>query len=120
MSASHIRRPGAGADTSTAARSSVVNRTHRVVRAQAVTLREQRSRSRSLWVPVALCSTLLIVVCYAVWSMLDGYDSAEGIVDASDQLFIFLLWLLPASALLFSYIWSQRSRKDAGFNEVSS
>src|SRR6202034_1253653 len=64
------------------ARAAVVNRTHRVVRGQAMEMREQRERSRSLWVPLGVCSILMLVLCYAVWSMLDGYDlTPSGIPD---------------------------------------
>ena len=104
------------------ARASVVNRTRRIVRAHAQDLREQRSRRRSLWAPVAISSTLLLFGCYAVWTLLDGYDvTSDGVIDSSDQLFLLMLWLLPATALLFGYIWSRRARnKTNQFGEVSS
>ena len=49
-----------GAVMATGARSVVVNRTHRVVREQALTMREQKSKSRSLWVPLAISSILMV------------------------------------------------------------
>ncbi len=94
-----------------AARASVVNRTHRVIRAQAVTLREQKRRSRSLWIPLGICSLLLLVICYAVWGMLDGYDlTPTGVPDASDQMFFMLLWSLPITAVLLGLMWFRRGR----------
>ena len=103
------------------ARAAVVNRTHRIIRAQAQDMREQRSRRRSLWVPLAISSTLLIIGCYAVWAQLQGYDvNSDGVVDSSDQLFVFLLWLLPASAVLLGCIWARLGRKGNRFGEVSS
>ena len=88
------------------ARAEVVNRTHRIVREQALTMRAQQARSRSLWVPIGICSTLLIVVCYAIWAMMDGYDlTPNGIPDASDQLPVLLLWFLPVTALALGFIW---------------
>ena len=103
------------------ARSTVVNRTRRLVRAHALDMHEQRSRRRSLWAPVLISSILLLVGCYAVWVLFDAYDvNADGIVDASDQMFIFLLWLVPASALSLGFLWSRRTRRSSGFGEVSS
>jgi len=94
-----------------AARASVVNRTHRVVHEQALEMREQRERSRSLWVPLGIFSILLPIICYAVWFMMDGYDlTPNGIPDASDQLFVLMLWSLPVTALLLGLVWFKRNR----------
>lgn len=96
------------------ARAQVVNRTHRVVREQALTMREHQSRKRSLWVPVTICSSMLLVICYAVWGMMDGYDiTPTGIPDASDQLMIFLLWSLPVTAFVLLLVWLRRGRNRA-------
>ena len=93
------------------ARAQVVNRTHRVVREQALTMREQQSRKRSLWAPIIICSSLLLVICYAVWGMMDGYDATPtGIPDASDQLMILMLWSLPVTAVLLGLVWFRRGR----------
>jgi hypothetical protein len=94
-----------------AARAQVVNRTHRVVREQALDLREQRQRSRSLWAPLLICSSLLLAICYAVWGMLDGYDlTPTGIPDASDQVLLLLLWSLPITAFVLGLVWIRRGR----------
>jgi len=96
------------------ARAQLVNRTHRVVREQALEMREQRSRKRSLWVPVAICSSMLLIICYAVWGMMDGYDiTPTGIPDASDQLLILLLWSLPVTAFVLGLVWIRRGRNRA-------
>ncbi|MBB5065001.1 hypothetical protein [Granulicella mallensis] len=94
------------------ARASVVNRTHRVVREQALVMREQKQRSRSLWVPLGIFSMLLMGLCYAVWAVLEGYDelAPNGVPDASDQLFLLLLWSLPVTAVLLGLAWFQRDR----------
>jgi hypothetical protein len=98
-------------DTAAGARAMVVNRTHRVVREAALTLRAQRTRSRSLWVPLALCSVSLLTVCYAIWAVLDGYDlMSSGVPDASDQILILLLWSLPVTAMLLGVVWLRRAR----------
>jgi cytochrome bd-type quinol oxidase subunit 2 len=96
------------------ARAAVVNRTHRVVREQATTMRAQRERSRSLWVPLGICSLLLMVLCYSLWYMLDGYDATpSGIPDASDQLLLLLIWLVPVIIAAVAFIWFRREREQA-------
>ena len=97
------------------ARASVVNRTHRVVREQALVMQEQKQRSRSLWVPLGIFSMLLVGLCYAVWVVLEGYDdlTPNGLPDASDQMFLLLLWSLPVTAVLFGLVWFQRGRNRA-------
>lgn len=97
------------------ARASVVNRTHRVVREQALDMRAQQERKRSLWVPLAIFSVLLPVICYAFWAMLDGYDlTPNGVPDAADQLVVMMMWFIPVTALVLGTVWLRRSR----MNEV--
>ena len=99
------------------ARSAVVNRTHRVIRDQAMAMRERRQQSRDLLVPLAICSVLLLVICYAIWGVLDGYDmTPNGIPDASDQLSLLLLWSLPVTALALGLVWFKRGRSRTGGN----
>ena len=100
------------------ARGVVVNRTHRVVREQALTMREQKSKSRSLWVPLGIFSVLMVVICYGIWATMDSYDFASnGVPDASDQMILFLLWSLPVTAVVMGLVWFKRSRGRSG-NEV--
>ena len=102
------------------ARAQVVNRTHRVVREQALSMRERQSRKRSLWVPVIISSSLLLIICYAVWGMMDGYDiTPTGIPDASDQMMILLLWSLPVTAVLLGLVWFNRGRGRTNGGEVT-
>jgi len=97
------------------ARASVVNRTHRVVRDQALAMRERRQQSRDLFAPLAICSVLLLVICYAIWGVMDGYDlTPNGVPDASDQLSILLLWSLPVTALVLGLAWFKRGRNRSG------
>jgi hypothetical protein len=97
--------------TANGARGRVVNRTRRVVREQALSMREQRSKSRSLWVPVTISSILMLVICYAIWGVLDGYDlTPNGIPDASDQLMVLLAWSLPVTAAVLGLVWFKRAR----------
>ena len=93
-------QPGAGA------RATIVNRTRRVVREQALGMQQQREKTRSLWLPMAICSTLLLVICYAIWAVLDGYDlTPNGVPDASDQMLLLLLWGLPITLVALGLTW---------------
>lgn len=99
-------------EQSVPARASVVNRTHRVVRERAKTLAARRSRFRSLWIPLAVCSSLLVIICTAVWSALDAYDvTPSGVPDASNQFLVLCLWFLPVSMALLGVVLFQRARK---------
>jgi len=100
------------ADSNVPARASVVNRTHRVVRERAKTMAAQRSRVRSLWIPLAVCSSLLVIICTAVWSALDAYEATpNGVPDASNQFLVLCLWFLPVSMALLAVVLFQRARK---------
>ncbi len=115
---SEVTQAFRGAVMATGARSVVVNRTHRVVREQALTMREQKSKTRSLWVPLGISSILMVAICYALWGILDGYDlTPNGIPDASDQLMILLLWSLPVTAGVLGLVWFKRARARSD-NEV--
>ncbi len=110
------------ASDSGAARAPIVNRTHRIVREQALTMRAQRHRSRSLWAPLAICSVLLLVVCYAVWAVLAGYDlTPTSIPDASDQMLLLLmLWSLPVGAAALGILWFRRGGQQESTGEPRS
>lgn len=102
-----------------AARAPVVNRTHRIVREQAMNMRAQRSRTRSLWIPLAICSTLMLVICYAVWALMAGYDlTPTSIPDASDQMpLVLLLWSLPVAAVALGLVWFRRGGQQENTGE---
>jgi hypothetical protein len=100
------------AGLSAPARASLVNRTHRVVRERARSIAAHRSRIRSLWIPLAVCSSLLIILSTAVWSILDQYDvSPTGLPDASNQFLVLLMWFLPVSMALLALVLFRRARK---------
>ena len=109
-----VRQAFRGTVMATGARSVVVNRTHRVVREQAMNMREQKSRSRSLWAPLMISSSLLIVILYAFWGILDGYDlTPTGVPDSSYQMFLFVLWSMPITAFVLGLVWIRRGRNRA-------
>jgi hypothetical protein len=102
----------ASSDQAAPARASVVNRTHRVVRERAKTIAARRSKVRSLWIPLAVCSSLLVIICTAVWSALDAYEATpNGVPDASNQFLVLCLWFLPVSMALLAVVLFQRARK---------
>jgi hypothetical protein len=93
-------------------RASVVNRTHRVVRERAKMLAVRRSRIRSLWIPLAVCSSLFVIICTAVWNVLDAYEvTPNGVPDASNQFLVLCLWFLPVSMALLALVLFRRTRK---------
>ena len=107
------RLPSPQQPDSDGARASVVNRTHRVVREEALKMQEQRRRSRGLLAPLFICSALLLLICYAVWSVMAGYDlTPTGVPDASDQVLLLLLWSLPVTVVVLALIWLRRRTRN--------
>lgn len=102
-----------------AASASMVNRTHRVVRHRAATMKARRSYVRSLLVPLALCSVALTLVAFAVWSgMYQSTDAAEAIQDVASRassdttnhLLVAMLWFVPLTLVLLVAIWLRHVR----------
>lgn len=92
----------------------LVNRTHRVVRERADRIRAHRAQQRSVWLPMGLCASFVVILCTAIWSLLDQYDlSPTGIPDATNQMLVVLLWFLPVSAVILALVLGQRLRNDA-------
>ncbi len=114
----------------TAARASVVNRTHRVVRQRAQVMQARRSHVRSLMIPLIICSVLLILTVVAVWSGLYQYQAAEAAEavqadvaalaasDANNHFLVMLLWFVPVSIVLLGTILIRRTRHSAGRETV--
>jgi len=95
------------------ANSAMVNRTHRVIRERARTVKERRSKIRSLWIPFILFSSLLLGVCFAVWTVLEEYELyAAGSQVAGYQVVVPLLWSIPVSAAVLAVVWFRQSRSD--------
>jgi hypothetical protein len=114
----------------TAARASVVNRTHRVVRQRAQVMQARRSYVRGLLVPLIICSVLLILTAVAVWSGLYQYQAAEAAEvvqadvaalaasDANNHFLVMLLWFVPVSIVLLGTLLIRRTRHSAGRETV--
>lgn len=101
----------------TGASASLVNRTHRIVRERAVTLQAQKTKVRSLLIPLTVSAALLLAVVCAAWIMLDEYDvTPVGLPDSSNQIFVMVLWCLPISAIALAVVAFRRngSRVDTG------
>jgi hypothetical protein len=105
------------------ARASVVNRTHRVVRERAQVMQARRSHGRGLMFPLILCSVLLILAAFALWSGLYQYQvsgAAEAVqtdvatlADANDHFMVMLLWFVPVSIVLLGTLLIRRTRHPA-------
>lgn len=97
-------RVGLRADASASA--SMVNRTHRVIRERAKSMRAAKIQQRSLWFPLAVSGGLLAVLVCAVWSVLDQYqETAIGLPDASQQMLVLMMWCLPVSVAILAAVW---------------
>ncbi len=101
------------------ARAAIVNRTHRVVRERAKQMSARRNKFRSLWAPLAVCASLLVILVTAVWNMLDEYDlTPNGTPDASDQFAVLLMWFLPVSVAVVAMVWFKRTHPKRGTEVV--
>jgi hypothetical protein len=101
------------------ARAAIVNRTHRVVRERAKQMSARRSKFRSLWAPLAVCASLLVILVTAVWNLLDEYDlTPNGTPDASDQFAVLLMWFLPVSVAVLAMVWVKRTQSKRGTEVV--
>lgn len=102
-------------DLSAAARASMVNRTHRVVRERANSLNARRDLVRSLWFPMAVSSAMLVILCSTVWSVFAQYEAVpSGLPESGDQSFVLLLWFLPISVTVLAAVWLRRMRGGSG------
>lgn len=101
--------------TDIAARASLVNRTHRIVRERARSHSDWQRRLKSLWIPLAVCCALLIVLAVAGWTILAQSDlTPTGIPDASAQMLVFFLWFLPVSGAVLAAVWFRKSQTSIG------
>jgi protein-S-isoprenylcysteine O-methyltransferase Ste14 len=102
-----------------AARASMVNRTHRIVRERAGQMSSRRNRIRSLMAPLAISAVMLVILVTAVWTLLDEYElNPTGFVDSSDQYLVLALWFLPLSLALLGMVWWTRTRGRRSGNEL--
>ena len=120
------------------ARAAIVNRTHRVVRERAAAIHARKRTVRSLAVPLAICSALLLIVCHAVWTTVSQNSFGLGelgsvgeeleetasrllsgqAMDSGGPVYILLMWFLPVSLVTIATVLVRRNqgRRD---NEVT-
>lgn len=99
----------ATAGMSAAARAEVVNRTHRVVRERASKIQNQRSKMRSLWIPLAVSASLMVVLVFAVWSAVSDFEATPSGLPESSQMLVLLMWSVPISVMVLAVVWFRRS-----------
>ncbi len=103
---------------STTVRASVVNRTHRVVRERARVMQAQRSRNRSLFAPILIASSLMLIIVSACWFMFDEYEMfADATTDARFHLPILLIWFLPVTGALLIVALVRRAKSGSASQE---
>lgn len=103
---SGVRRVSVGATTE------LVNRTRRVVRERAGALKVQRSRVRSLWVPLAVSFALLAVLAFAIWTAFEEYDASPAGVPDGSQMLALTMWCVPVSLMVLAVVWFRRGRAE--------
>jgi hypothetical protein len=107
-----------------AARAGVVNRTHRVIRQRAQAMQARHSRARGLLAPMIICSALLLLTAFAVWSGLyQNLDGAAEVVqtdvaalaamDANNHYLVALLWFVPVCLAVSATVLYRRTRECA-------
>ena len=100
---------------STTARAAMVNRTHRVVRERATAMQARKSVTRSLWIPLGVSAGLLAAVVFAILAVLEEEKLAPteltttGLPDASQQIFVLLMWCVPLSLAALAVVLFRRS-----------
>lgn len=105
-------------------RGSVVNRTHRVIRHRAAQMQQRRNYLRSLMLPLTICSALLVLTIFAVWSGLyqyqaDAVDAVQADVaafasgDMVNHVMVLMMWFVPVSLTLLAIMWARRMRNGA-------
>ena len=100
-----VRPQGSNAVASAA----MVNRTHRVVRERAATLRDRRSRTRSLWIPLGVSSALLVVLVCAIWTAFEEFEGSPAGLPDTSQMLVLMMWSVPISVMLLAVVWFRRS-----------
>jgi hypothetical protein len=99
---------------SATARASMVNRTHRVVRERAQALNARKSLLRTLWFPMLVCSAMLVILCWTVWTVFAEFEVVPtGMPESGDQSFVLMLWFLPISVALLATVWIRRSHSNS-------
>ena len=109
----HLRvatRMATGAPT--AASAAMVNRTHRVVHERARKMQAERSKIRSLSVPLAVSGVMLAFIVSAIWTILEQDELIPtGLPDANQQMLVLMMWSLPVSVLQLAVVLYRRGKE---------
>ena len=92
-----------------AASAAMVNRTHRVVRERAQKLQTQRSKVRSLWIPLGMSTALLATLACALWTAFEDYEGSTAGLPNTSGMVVMLVWSVPISAMVLAVLWSRRA-----------
>ena len=92
-----------------AASSAVVNRTHRVIRERASKMQSQRSKVRSLWIPLGVSTALLVTLACALWTAFEDFEGSSAGLPNTSGMVVVLVWSIPTSAMVLATIWSRRA-----------
>ena len=91
------------------ASAAMVNRTHRVVRQRANAIEAERSRRRSLWIPLALSGALLAVLVAALWTAFEEFEASPAGLPDTSQMLVLLMWSVPISVMVLAVLWARRT-----------
>ena len=94
------------------ASATMVNRTRRVVRQRAATLQVRRSRTRSLWIPLAVSFALLAVLVFAIWTAFEEYEASPAGIPDTSQMLALTMWSVPISLMVLAVVWFRRGRAE--------
>ena len=114
LTEAELDRVEAQARTATAgmnagASAAIVNRTHRVIRERAQKLQTQRSKVRSLWIPLGVSTGLLITLACALWTAFEDFEGTSAGLPNTSGMVVILVWSVPISAMILAVIWSRRA-----------
>lgn len=102
------------------ARAKVVNRTHRVIRAQAEAMNSRRKVQRALWVPLALCASALVALMWHGWEMMapeiEGAETSIMNAEPGALMPVLLMWFLPLTFAAGVAVFVMRVGSDEGRN----
>ena len=114
LTESELNQAERSAQTATAgmnasASAALVNRTHRVIRERAGKLQDQRTKVRSLWIPLGVCTALLVTLACALWTAFEDFEGSTAGLPNTSGMVVVLVWSVPISAMILAVIWSRRA-----------
>ena len=125
LTESELNQAERSAQTATAgmnasASAALVNRTHRVIRERAGKMQDQRSKVRSLWIPLGVSASLLAVLVCALWTAFEDFEASPAGLPETSQMLVLLMWSVPISVMLLAVVWFRRSSSGANNTENES